>query len=173
MGGSNVPFNPSTLSRQGLQQYQKPPHLGAFVPNSPYQQPYVEVGNVPSNATPRGAVTFNLVGTNPGALMPLGDLKISGMFLSREASTPPNKVDLPHHTPTNPKRGDIHSSSVKWAKIPNRGCINMRTNFILECLMVALGYMEINILITKIPRTRLHQRSFHFWQPSSCPICQN
>ena len=59
---------------------------------------------------PRGVVTFNLVGINPGALTPLGDLKILGMSLSREASTPPNKVDLPHHTPTNPKRGDIHSS---------------------------------------------------------------
>ena len=106
---------------------------------------------------PKGAVTFNLVGINPGALMPLGDLKISGMSLSREALTPPNKAYLPHHTPTNPKRGDIRSSPAKWAKIPNRGYINMRTNFILECLMVALGYMEINILITRTPRTYLHQ----------------
>ena len=52
MGGSNVPFNPSTLFGQGLQQYQQPPHLGTFIPNSPYRQPYVSVGNVPPNATP-------------------------------------------------------------------------------------------------------------------------
>ena len=52
MGGSNVPFNPSTLSRQGLQQHQQPPHLGAFVPNSLYQQRYVRASNVPPNATP-------------------------------------------------------------------------------------------------------------------------
>ena len=96
---------------------------------------------------PRGVVTFNLVGINPGALMPLGDLKISGISLSREASTPPNKADLPHHTPTNPKWGDICSSLTKWGKIPNKGYINMQTNFILDYLMVALGYMEINILI--------------------------
>ena len=88
--------------------------------------------------------------------MPLGDLKILGMSLLREASTPPNKAYLPHHTPTNPKRGDIRSSPTKRAKIPNKGCINKRTNFILECLMVALGYMETNILIIKIPRTHLH-----------------
>ena len=37
MGRSNVPFNPSTLFGQGLQQYQQPPQLGPFVPNSPYQ----------------------------------------------------------------------------------------------------------------------------------------
>ena len=52
---------------------------------------------------PRGVVTFNLVGTNLGALMPLGDLKISAMSLSWEASTPLNKAYLPQHTPTNPK----------------------------------------------------------------------
>ena len=83
---------------------------------------------------PRGAVTFNLVGTNPGALKPMGDLKILAMSLLREASTPPNKVDLPHHTPTNPKRGDICSSLAKWAKIPNRGHINKRTNFFQNAL---------------------------------------
>ena len=122
---------------------------------------------------PKGAVTFNLVGINPGALMPLGDLKILGMSLLWEASTPPNKVDLPHHTPTNPKRGDIRSSSAKWAKIPNKGYINMRTSFIPKCLMVALDIVETNILIIKIPRTCLHQQTFHFWQRSSCLICQN
>jgi hypothetical protein len=52
MGESNVPFNPSMLSGQGLQQYQQPPHLGAFVPNSPFQHPYVGAGNVPPNTTP-------------------------------------------------------------------------------------------------------------------------
>ena len=67
---------------------------------------------------PRGAVTFNLVGTNLGALMPLGDLKILAMSLSWEASNPPNKVYLPHHTPPSPKRGDIRSSPAKRAKIP-------------------------------------------------------
>ena len=50
---------------------------------------------------PRGAVTFNLVGTNLGALMPLGDLKISEMSLSQEDSTPPNKADISHLIPTN------------------------------------------------------------------------
>lgn len=106
---------------------------------------------------PRGAVTFNLVGINPGALMPLGDPKISGMSLSREDLTPPNKADLPHLTPTNPKWRDIRSFPAKWARIPNRGHIKMRTNSIPECLMVVLGYIEINILITRIPRTHLHQ----------------
>ena len=122
---------------------------------------------------PKGAITFNLVGINPRALMPLGDLKTLGMSLSQEASTPPNKADLPHHTPTNPKRGDIRSSPAKWAKIPNRGCINKWTNFISECLMVALGYTETNILIIKIPRTHLHQRNCLYWKPLSCRICQN
>ena len=106
---------------------------------------------------PRGAVTFNLVGTNLGALMPLGDPKISAMSLSWEDSTPPNKADLPHHTPTNPKWGDIHNFPAKWANIPNRGRIKMQTNFIPEFLMVVLGYMETNIPIIKIPRTRSHQ----------------
>lgn len=106
---------------------------------------------------PRGTVTFNLVGINLGALMPLGDPKILGMFLSREDLTPPNKANLPHHTPTNPKWGDIHSFLAKWAKILNRGHIKMRTNIILGCLMVVLGYREIYILITRIPRTHLHQ----------------
>ena len=131
------------------------------------------LGMCPRILPPRGAITFNLVGTNQGVLMPLGDHKILAMSLLREASNPPNKVDLPHHTPTNPKRGDIRSSLAKWAKISNRGRINKRTNFLPECLMVALGYMETNILIIKIPRTRLHQPSCHFWKPSSCLICQN
>ena len=113
----------------------------------------------------RGGVTFNLVGTNQGALMPLGDPKILAMSLSREDSTPPNKVDLPQHTPTNPKQGDKHSSLAKRARIPNRGCTNNRTSFILECLMVFLGYTETNIPIIRIPRTYLHQQSCHFWQP--------
>ena len=111
---------------------------------------------------PRGAVTFNLVGTNLGAPMCLGDPKILAMSLSREASTPPNKAYLPQHIPTNPKGGDILSSLAKQAKIPNRGCINKRTNSIPECLMVALGYTETNILIVKIPKTRLHLPSCHF-----------
>ena len=106
---------------------------------------------------PKGAVTFNLVGINPRALMPLGDPKLSVMSLSQEDSTSPNKADLPHHTPTNPKWGDIRSFPAKWTKIPNRGHIKMRTNFIPECLMVVLGYMETNILINRIPRTHLHQ----------------
>jgi hypothetical protein len=106
---------------------------------------------------PKGAVTFDLAGINPGALMPLEDLKILEMSLSQEDLTPPNKADLPHHTPTNPKWKDICSFPTKWAKIPNRGYINMRTNFIPECLMVALGYMETNILIIRIPKTHLHQ----------------
>ena len=89
--------------------------------------------------------------------MPLGDLKILGMPISQEDLTPPNKVDLPHHIPTNPKWGDICSFPAKWAKIPNRGHIKMRTNIIPKCLMVVLGYMEINILITRIPKTHLHQ----------------
>ena len=105
----------------------------------------------------KGAVTFNLVGINQGALIPLGDLKILGISLSWEDLTPPNNADLPHHTPTNPKWGDIRSFPAKWAKIPKRGHIKMRTNFILKCLMVALGYTEINILMTRIPRTHLHQ----------------
>ena len=74
---------------------------------------------------PKGAVTFNVVGINPGALMPLGDLKILRTSLLREASTPPNKENLPHHTPTNPKWGDIRSSPAKWVKIPNGGHIKM------------------------------------------------
>jgi hypothetical protein len=163
MGGRNVPFNPSTSYGQGNQQYQQPPQLGPFIPNSPYQQPYVRAGNVPLSATPpKGAVTSNLLGTNLGALLPLGDPKILAMSLSWEDSTPPNKVDLPHLTPTNPKRGDTTSSLAKRAKIPNRGCINNRINSILECLMVVLGYMETNIPIIKISRTCSHQRSCHF-----------
>ena len=49
----------------------------------------------------QGAVTHNLAGTNLGASMLLGELKISVMSLSREASTPPNKVGMPLLTPTN------------------------------------------------------------------------
>ena len=66
MGGSNVPFNPSPLSGQGLQQYQQPPQLGPFIPNSPYQQPYVRVGNVPLNATPQGGSNFQSGWNQPG-----------------------------------------------------------------------------------------------------------
>ena len=41
MGGSNAPLNPSTQLGKDLQQHQQPPNLGAFIPNSPYQQPNV------------------------------------------------------------------------------------------------------------------------------------
>ena len=74
---------------------------------------------------PKGAVTFNLVGINPWAPMPLGDLKLLVMSLSREDLTLPNKVDLPSHIPTNPKWGDMLNFPAKWAKIPKRGHIKM------------------------------------------------
>ena len=104
---------------------------------------------------PKGVVTFNLVGINPGARMPLGDLKISEMSLSWEDLTPPNKVDLPHHTPANPNWGDICNFLAKWAKIPNRGHIKMRTKIIPRYLMVVLGCTKTNILITRILRCHL------------------
>ena len=65
-GGSNVPFNPSMLSRQGIQQYQQPPQLGPFVPNLPFQQPYVGAGNVPLNTTPQGGSNFQPGWNQPG-----------------------------------------------------------------------------------------------------------
>ena len=97
----------------------------------------------------KGAILINPVGINPGALMPPGDLKLTVMSLSREDLTLPNKVDLPSHIPTNPKWGDMLSFSAKWAKIPNRGHIKMRTKIIQACLMVVLGCTKINIDITK------------------------
>ena len=92
---------------------------------------------------PKGAVIFNPVGTNLGAFMPLGDPKTLVMSISWEDSTPPNKADIPHLTPTN--QGDTTNYPAKWARIPTRGCISNRTSFILECLMVVLGCMEPNI----------------------------
>jgi len=88
---------------------------------------------------------LNLVGTNLGAFMLLGELKISVLSLSQEDSTPPNKAGMPLLTPTN--QGDITSILAKWAQIPNRGCFNLRTSSIRECLKVVLGCMELNIHI--------------------------
>ena len=78
MGGSNVPFNPSMLSRQGLQQYQQPPPLGAFVPNSPFQQPYVVASNVPPNTTPQGGSNFQPGWNQPGGTYASGGLQNFG-----------------------------------------------------------------------------------------------
>ena len=58
MGGSNSSLNPSTQFGQGLQQHQQPPHLGAFNPNSSYQQPNVRAGNVPPNTAPQGGSNY-------------------------------------------------------------------------------------------------------------------
>ena len=122
---------------------------------------------------PKGAVIINLVGINPGALMPPWDLKLSLLSLSQEDWTLPNKGNLPYHIPTSPKWGYMLSFLAKWAKIPNRGHIRMRTKTILGCLMVILGCTKINILITRTLRTRLHLQNFHFWQLRSYHICQN
>ena len=113
---------------------------------------------------PKGAVIINLVGFNPGALMLPEVLNVLLISPLQEGSAFPNKVDLPCHIPINPKWGDILSSPTKWAKIPNRGCTKTQTKTILECLMVVLGCMEINIHITKTLRTHLRLPSFHFWQ---------
>lgn len=113
---------------------------------------------------PKGVVIINLVGFNLGALMPLEVLKVLVMPPLWEGLTLPNKVDLPCHIPINPKWGDILGSPAKRAKIPNRGCTNMRTKPIPGCLMVVLGCMQINIHITKTLRTHSHLPSFHFWQ---------
>ena len=119
----------------------------------------------------QGAVTHNLVGTNLGAFMLLGELKISVLTLSREASTPPNKVGMPLLTPT--KQGGITSIPAKWAQIPNRGCISSQTSFTPECLRVVLGCMAPNIPILRIPRTHSCLRSSHFWKLLSFPTCLN
>ena len=99
---------------------------------------------------PKGAVIINT-----RAPMSPRDLKLLIMSLSREDLTPPNKADLPHHTTTNPKRGDICIFLAKWTKIPNRGHIKMRTKIIPRYLMVVLGCTKTNILITRILRCHL------------------
>ena len=66
MGGSNAPLNPSMLFGKGLQQHQQPPYLGAFVPNSPFQQPNVGASNVPPNTTPQGGSNFQPSWNQPG-----------------------------------------------------------------------------------------------------------
>jgi hypothetical protein len=48
-----------------------------------------------------GAVIFNPVGINLGALMLLGVLKFPVMSLLWEDSIPPSKVDIFHLIPTN------------------------------------------------------------------------
>ena len=70
----------------------------------------------------KGAVIHIPVGTNPGAFMLLGELKMSVISLSQEVSIPPNKVGTPLLTPTN--QGGITSILAKWAQIPNKGCIS-------------------------------------------------
>ena len=83
MGGSNVPFNPSTSYGQGNLQYQQAPPLGPFIPNSPYQQPFVEAGNVPLNATPQGGSNlqsgWNQLGGiyAPGGAQNIGNIPFS------------------------------------------------------------------------------------------------
>ena len=140
MGGSNAPFNPSTLSRKGLQQHQQPPHLGAFVPNLPFQQPYVEAGNVPPNTTPQGGSNFQPSWNQLG-----------GTYASRG---PQNFENVPFTGGFNPsQQGEFTTPYTNQPQIggytqflgqkgqnPNRGHIKIQTNFILECLMVALGY---------------------------------
>ena len=119
----------------------------------------------------QGAVTHSPVGTNLGACMLLGELKISAISLSREVLIPPNKAAMPLLTPTN--QGGITSILAKWAQIPNRGCISLRTSSIKECLKVVLGCMVPNIHITRMPRIHSHLQSYLFWQLSSCLTCPN
>ena len=119
----------------------------------------------------QGAVIHNPVGTNLGAFMLLGELKISVISLSQEASIPPNKVGTPLLTPTN--QGGTTSILAKWAQIPNRGCISFRTSSIPECLKVVLGCMVPDIHINRMPRIRSHLQSYLFWQLSSCLTCPN
>ena len=99
-----------------------------------------------------GAVIFNPVGISLGALMPLGVLKFPVMSLLREDSIPPSKVDILHLIPTN--QGGTTGYPATRARIPHQGCTINQTSFILECLMVVLGYMELNIPMLTIPRTR-------------------
>ena len=66
MGGSDDPLNRSMQFGKGLQQQQQPPHLGAFIPNSPYQQPNVRAGNVPPNTTPQRGSNYQPSWNQPG-----------------------------------------------------------------------------------------------------------
>ena len=70
MGGSNSPLNPFTNIRKiPKQQQQQPLNMGQYIPNIPYQQPYVGATNVFLLLPPKEASTIKLVGLNLGAPM--------------------------------------------------------------------------------------------------------
>jgi hypothetical protein len=125
MGGSNAPLNPSMQFGKGLQQHQQPLTWEHSFLNHHINSPMLGLVMSLQILPPKGAVIINPVGINPGALMPLGDLKLSVMSLLQEDLALPNKVDFPYHIPTSPKWGDMLSFMEKWAKIPNRGYIKM------------------------------------------------
>ena len=79
-----------------------------------------------------------------------------------EGSILPNKEDMPCLTPISLKWVDTLIFLIKWVRIPNRGCIHMRTTHILECLMLVLVWISINICSTNLSRTRSLRQNFHF-----------
>ncbi|CAF4203989.1 unnamed protein product [Adineta steineri] len=59
MGGNNVPLNSSANLRQvPQQQHQQPLNMGPYIPNIPYQQPTVGMGNVLPITTPQGGSNY-------------------------------------------------------------------------------------------------------------------
>ena len=135
--GSDVPFNPSTLSRKGLQQYQQPPHLGEFVPNLPFQQPYVRAGNVPSNTTPQGGSNFQ-PGWNQhggtyasGGPQNFGNVPFAGGFnpsqqggFSTSYTNQPQiggYMQFPGQTDQNPQQGIYQHANQFYSRMPYGG----------------------------------------------------
>lgn len=74
MGGINVPHNPSAnLGQTPQQKHQHPLNMGPYIPNVPYQQPIVGMGNVLPTATPQGGSNYQPGWTHPmGTYAPRG-----------------------------------------------------------------------------------------------------
>ena len=59
MGGSNVPPNPlANIGQTPQQQHHQPLNMGPYIPNVPYQQPIVGMGNVLPITTPQGGSNY-------------------------------------------------------------------------------------------------------------------
>ena len=73
MRGSNVPPNPfENIGQTPQQQNQQPLNMGPYIPNAPYQQPFVGTSNVLPIASPQGDNNYQTGWSQPGSAYALG-----------------------------------------------------------------------------------------------------
>ena len=134
MGGSNALLNPSMQFGKVPQQ---PPHLGEFIPNSPYQQPNAGASNIPLTATHQGGSNYQPGWNQPGVNYAYGGPQTFGNAPFTGGYNPSQQVgfaipytnqpqmggytQFPDQMSQNPQQGMYQNANQNYSRMPHGG----------------------------------------------------